>query len=387
MLVRREIERELKQLAGSYPIVTITGPRQSGKTTLSQMAFPQKTYCSLEDPENLELAQTDPRGFLDDFPKGAILDEVQRAPFLLSYIQGIVDEKKEPGFFILTGSQQLGLHSAVSQTLAGRTALLKLLPFTIAEAVTIGGKADVNTTLLRGFYPRTFDQKLNPTKMYSNYFQTYVERDARQLLNIKDLSSFRKLLRLCAGRVGNLVSFSRLSDDVGVAVATIKAWLSVLEASYIIFFLEPYYENFGKRIVKSPKLYFHDVGLATYLLGIENVEQVRRDPLKGGLFENLVICELLKRRFNAGRDSNLFFFKDGKGNEVDVIVKESTNLFPIEIKSAKTFTRDFLKGIAYFEKIAGDRVPKSYIVYGGDNKKNIGNTRLVPYQHAAQIPF
>jgi uncharacterized protein len=379
MLIKREMEAELKHLADAYPVVTVTGPRQSGKTTLAQMAFPDKPYCSLEDPDVLLLAESDPRAFLDEYKDGVILDEVQRAPFLLSYIQGIVDRRNRPGCFILTGSRQFDLNAAVSQTLAGRTAVLKLLPLTLSEAKAFTGVLDLDRQLLTGFYPRTYEQKLEPTKMYASYFQTYVERDVRQIINIRDLSAFRRLLRILAGRVGGLVNLSALCNDTGIAMATLKSWLSVLEASYIIFFLEPYYENFGKRLIKSPKLYFHDVGLAAYLLGIENATQMHRDPLRGGLFENMVISDLLKKRFNAGLDSNLFFFRDSKGNEVDAVLRFGAQLIPVEIKSSSTFSRDFLKGLSFFETSAAGRVSKSYVVFNGKSKKQIGNTSLIPY--------
>jgi predicted AAA+ superfamily ATPase len=385
MLVKREMEKELKDLAKVYPVVTITGPRQSGKTTLTQMAFPNKPYCSMEDPDVLMLAEADPRSFLNEYPEGVIMDDVQRAPFLLSYIQGIVDKRKKPGLFILTGSRQFDLNAAVSQTLAGRTAILKLMPLTISESEIFGGFVDINDQLLKGFYPRTYEQKLDPTKMYASYFQTYVERDVRQLINIKDLSSFRRLLRILAGRVGGLVNLSGLCSDTGITAATLKSWLSVLEESYVIFFLEPYYENFGKRLIKSPKLYFHDVGLAAYLLGIENTVQMMRDPLRGALFENMVIADLQKKRFNAGLESNLFFFRDNKGNEVDVILREGAHLYPVEIKSSTTFNKDFLKGVSYFETIAGERVPESFVVFGGTTGRKIGNTKLVPYTKAGTI--
>ncbi len=371
--------------AKSFPVVTLLGPRQSGKTTLVQMTFPDKPYCSMEDPDTLLAAETDPRSFLAEYPDGAILDEIQRAPFLLSYIQGIVDRRREPGLYILTGSRQLNLSAHVSQTLAGRTAVLTLLPFTFDESAAFDPPAGLDERLLLGFYPRTFDGLLNPTKMYAAYFQTYVERDVRQLINIKDISAFKRMLRLLAGRVGGLLNLSSLSADTGVTLLTIKSWLSVLEASYVVFFLEPYFENFGKRLIKSPKLYFHDVGLAVYLLGIESSAQVKRDPLRGGLFENMIVSELLKKRLNRGRESNLYFFRDSKGNEVDVVVRRANELIPIEIKSSATFSKDFLKGLAFFKQIVGDRTAESYVVYGGVESRRIGETRLVPHLQAGNI--
>ncbi len=385
MLVRRDMEPELKRAATEYPVVTVTGPRQSGKTVLVKMAFPDKPYRSLEDPDSLALAESDPRGFLREIPDGAILDEIQRQPQLLSYIQGIVDERGEAGMFILTGSHQLDLHAAVAQSLAGRTALLRLLPFTIAEAMQLGGPRELDDLLLAGLYPRIHDRKLRPTRAYGAYLQTYVERDLRQLTAIRDLAVFRRFLRLCAGRVGTTLNISSLANDTGISTPTVRAWLSVLDASYVIFLLEPYFENFGKRIIKAPKIYFHDVGIATYLLGIENANQVSRDPLRGGLFENLVVSELLKRRFNAGLESNINYFRDRRGNEVDIIWREANDLIPIEVKSGQTFHRQFLKGIRFFEALAPGRVPRSYLVYAGTREQTLGTTRLINYEHLQSI--
>ncbi len=387
MKIRRAIEPELKSLAARYPVVTVEGPRQSGKTTLAKMAFPDKPYRTLEDPDELLAAQTDPRGYLADLKDGAVLDEVQRAPFLLSYIQGIVDERNTPGMYVLAGSQQFHLNANVSQSLAGRTAILRLLPLTIDEADAFGGPMDVDARLHRGFYPRTYDMDLEPTRMYASYFQTYVERDVRQLINLKDLTSFRNMLRLLAGRIGSNLNLAGLANDTGVAVATIRSWLSVLGASYIIFLLEPFFENFGKRIVRSPKLYFHDVGLATYLLGIETPSQARRDPLRGGLFENMVVCELLKHRFNRGLPPNLFYFRDNVGNEVDVVIRRGNALVPVEIKSSSTFNPEYLKGIVYFRRVAQDRCADGYVLYGGAEKRNVQGISILPYVRTGEMPL
>ncbi len=275
----RRITTELQELALSYPVVTVIGPRQSGKTTLTRHVFPEKPYVTLENPDTRNLAESDPRSFLEKYPEGAIIDEIQRVPLLLSYIQGIVDEKDEKGFFILTGSHQLELQQAVSQSLAGRTALLTLLPMSLEECIEAGIDLSIDDFMIRGGYPRVHKDSLNPTKAYRNYFQTYVERDLRLLINIKDLGQFERFVRICAGRIGQLINLDEIGGEVGISSHTVKEWVSILEASFIVFRLQPYFENFGKRIIKSPKLFFTDVGLAVYLLGIENEMQLSRDPL------------------------------------------------------------------------------------------------------------
>lgn len=365
MLIEREIRKELKNLIESYPVVTITGPRQAGKTTLAKMEFPNYRYCNLESPEIRRLAVDDPKAFFGEFGYPLIIDEIQRVPELLSYIQTIVDEKEEKGMFILTGSQQLGLNQAITQSLAGRTALLHLLPFSIRELHGAGIKQDRDEYIYRGFLPRIYKDNLEPTRAYRNYFQTYVERDLRQMINLKDLSQFEIFLKLLAGRTGQLINLNSLSNDVGVSGTTLKGWLSILEASFILIRLHPYFENFGKRIIKSPKIYFTEVGLVTYLLGIENISQVARDPLIGNLFENLVVIEAVKARLNKGLDSNLFFYRDNKSNEVDLIYKKSNALVPIEIKSAKTLNKKFLEGINYFRNIS-KKAEEGYLIYAGE---------------------
>jgi len=318
-MVVREISNLLRELATQYPVVTVTGPRQSGKTTLVQALFHDKPYINLELLDQREFARTDPRGFLKKIPSGAVLDEIQRVPELLSYIQGIVDEAKVNGMFILTGSQQFEVLNSISQSLAGRTALLKLLPFSITEIKKNYGFSSINELIYKSFYPRIYDQNLDPTLAMRNYFETYIERDLRQLVQIKNLLLFQKFVRLCAGRVGQILNLNSLGNDAGVTHTTAREWLSLLEASYIVFLLEPFYRNVGKRLIKSPKLYFYDVGLASYLLGIENLTHLESHPLRGNLFENLVIAEILKFRFNQGKGNNLNFYRDSTGNEIDVI--------------------------------------------------------------------
>ena len=377
-MIERAIEPVLRGLAGKYPVVTITGPRQSGKTTLCRKVFPDMAYANLERPDTREFAATDPHGFLGSYPEGVILDEIQRAPHLLSYIQVNVDEGGIHGRFILTGSQQFEVLNTISQSLAGRTALLKLLPFSMAELGRDFLPSSLDRLLLTGFYPRIYDQQLDPTQTLGDYFETYVERDMRQLAAIKDLSLFEKFVRLCAGRIGQILNLQSLGNDAGVSHTTARAWLSLLEASYILFILPPWYRNISKRLIKSPKIYFYDVGLASYLLGLENERHVSRDPLRGNLFENLVIMEALKYRYNRGRKSNLSFYRDGKGNEVDMILEVGPDLFPIEIKAGATITPDYFKGLKHFMKIMPGLPWGTGLIYGGLERQMRSDTRIYP---------
>lgn len=384
-MIPRAIEPELKALALQYPVITVTGPRQSGKTTLVQQAFPYLPYRNLETPDTRMLAETDPRSFLEELSEGGILDEIQRAPQLLSYIQVITDAKQKPGMFILTGSHQLSLHEAVSQSLAGRVAILKLLPLSTHELQNAGFELSIDEYLLKGFMPRIFKDSLNPTKAYRNYFETYIERDVRQLINIKDLSLFQRFMKLCAGRVGQIVNHSNFSNELGVSGHTIKNWFSILEASFVIIQLQPYFENFGKRMIKSPKLYFTEVGLATYLLGVENITQISHDRLRGELFENLVLLELLKARLNKGLDPQLYFYRDSQQNEVDIVFKSAHSLIPIEVKISKTFVPEFLKGLKYFMNLALNRSPSGFLLYSGTVEQKLGDIQLLNFKNAADI--
>jgi hypothetical protein len=383
-MFKRDIIPELQALVDTYSVVTITGPRQSGKTTLVRGVYPNREYVNLEAPDTLEKVVADPRGFLAEHPNGVILDEIQRFPELLSYIQTIVDEQPErKGLFILTGSYQVKLHEAITQPLAGRTALLKLLPLSITELQKASLDFSLNEYLYQGLFPRIYNDKLNPTKAYRNYYQTYIERDVRKIINIKDISLFQKFVKLCVGRIGQLLNMDSLANEVGVSSHTIKEWLSVLQVTYIVFLLQPYFENFGKRIIKSPKLYFCDVGLATYLLDIENIEQVKRDPLRGNLVENLVILELIKQRTNQGLDPQLYYFRDSRKNEVDVIFKTGYNLIPIEIKAAQTFNRSFLKGLNYFQNLVADRCSHGFLIYSGEQEQQLGMFKLLNFKNSA----
>ncbi|MDQ2994086.1 MAG: ATP-binding protein [Pseudomonadota bacterium] len=347
--------------------------------------FPNKPYANLEIPDVRLLAKTDPNGFLSQYPNGAVLDEIQRVPELLSYIQAIVDENNKPGLFIITGSHQIELHQAISQSLAGRIGLLSLYPLTQNELHQANIELELDNQIYHGFYPGIYSDNLNPTQAYRFYVQTYLEKDVQQISNIQNLILFQNFMKLCAGRIGQLIDYASLSNEIGVSTNTIKNWISVLEASYIIIRLKPYFENFGKRIIKSPKLYFTDVGLAAYLLDIQNAAQVSRDPLRGFLIENLSIMELCKYRHNRGMDPNMYFFRDSRQNEVDVLIKHGNILIPVEIKSAQTFDRSFLKGIQYFKNLVPDRIKKSYLVYSGNIKQFVADVQLINYREISSI--
>lgn len=367
-MIKREIENELKLLISEYPVVTVLGPRQAGKTTLVKALLTQYDYSNLEIPEDREFAETDPKAYLAQFKDNVIIDEIQRVPELLSYIQVLVDQNKKNGQYVLTGSHQLELQQAITQSLAGRTAILKLLPFSLVElSQTKYEKASFQEYAVTGFMPRIYDQSQRPSVAFSNYYQTYIERDLKQLINIRDLSLFEKFFKLLAGRVGQIFDASSIANDVGVDSKTITNWLSILEASFIIFKLPPYYENFGKRVIKSPKYYFIDIGLLCFLLGITKEEQVSRDPLVGNIFENLIVIESLKYLYNKGLISNLYFYRDSNGNEVDLILKRGRDLIPIEIKSSSTFSQKQMKGLRYFQKLKPD-TKQLLLVYNGESK-------------------
>ena len=384
-MFKRSIEPELLELAKGYPVVTVLGPRQSGKTTLVRQVFKEKKYANLEEIDVRNLAISDPRAFLAQFETGAILDEIQRAPELLSYIQSIVDAKDIKGMFILTGSHQMQLHEAVAQSLAGRTAILTLLPMSLEEIAGAGFDLSLHQLMLRGGYPRIYKDSLEPFKAYRNYFQTYVERDLRQIIQVKDLIQFEKFVSILAGRIGKILNIDEIGGEIGVSSHTVKNWISILESSFIISRLPPYFENFGKRMIKSPKLYFNDIGLACYLLGIETEMQLNRDPLRGHLFENMVYLELKKYRVNQGLDPQLYYYRDQQKNEIDFVFKRGHELIPIEVKSAETFHTEFLDKIQFFYSLAKDRVPCSYLVYAGYTEQKVKNTSLINYKHISHV--
>ena len=375
-MIDREIAPRLTALFRQYPFVTVTGPRQSGKTTLCRAAFPELDYANLEAPDQRDFAESDPRGFLAQFDDGAIIDEVQHVPTLMSYLQVIADERGENGLFVLTGSEQFRLSDAISQSLAGRTALLRLLPLSLTERqrASVGGLVD--DILYSGFYPRIIDQGLNPTQALGDYFETYVERDVRRIGEIRNLSNFRRFVRLCAGRVGQLVNLSSLGADAGVSHTTAREWLTVLEASYIIFQLPPYFANISKRLVKSPKFYFCDVGLAAYLIGIENAEQVATHPLRGALFENAVVAEALKHRFNRGNQANLSFFRDSRGLECDLLYPDGSGFAAFEVKSGATIGSDFFRSLHRVAEAVPEITSKT-VVYGGETRQSRSDSEVI----------
>lgn len=388
MYINRNIEAQLISLSTQFPVITLVGPRQSGKTTLAKTLFPNKPYFNLDDPDNLAKIQLDPKGVLSQYKaSGVIFDEVQRMPELLSYIQVLADEIQLPGHFIITGSNQLALANSVSQSLAGRTAILSLLPFSIEELKQAKQpfSYSVDDLLIKGFFPKIHTSNQQPKDVYKFYIQTYIERDVRQLINLKDLRIFQQFLKLCAGRIGQVLNTHSLANELGLTSNTIKEWFSVLEASYIIYFLSPYYENFGKRVIKSPKLYFTDVGLASYLLGITEPEQMARDPLRGHVFENLVVMELYKTILNNNLSTELYYFRDNNLNEVDVVFKKEGQFVPIEIKSSQTFQKQFLKGLQYFQKLAPDKVDLSYLIFSGESGPVLQKTKLLNYQEIDKI--
>lgn len=362
----RILKPTLEKLFQQYPIVTVTGPRQSGKTTLCRTTFPHLAYVNLERPDVRERVENDPRGFLRRHPDGAILDEIQRVPELVSYLQVLVDEAGRTGQFVLTGSQHFKISQALGQSLAGRTALVRLLPFSIGEALALRPDLGTDEMLFRGFYPRLYERSLDPTQALGDYFETYVERDVRQIGEIRNLTAFQRFVRLCAGRVGQLLNLSSLGADAGVSHTTAGEWLSVLEASFVVFRLQPYHANLSKRLVKSPKLYFYDVGLATFLLGVENEQQLYSHPLRGSLFENLVVAEALKHRLHHGRRGNLFFLRDGRGFEVDLIYEMADKILAAEVKSSATLSDSFFRGLTKLRDLLGETVVGDLLVYDGE---------------------
>ena len=386
-MFNRQLATELQEMMQYYPIVTILGPRQSGKTTLVKLLYPNLPYVSLENPDDRQLAALDPRAFLARFPDGAIIDEVQRYPALLSYLQGIVDDHNQTGLFILTGSHQLALHEAITQSLAGRTAILKLLPLSMNELSQNNEIYTLDDYLFQGMYPRVYQRDIPPAKFYRDYMLTYLERDVRQMVQIKDLNLFQQFLQLCAGYVGQLINNDALSNALGVSASTIKQWLSILEASFIVFRLPPFYENLGKRLIKSHKLYFYDVGLATYLMGFRDKKELLYSPMRGHLVENFVILDLLKNNLNRGIEPNFSFYRDNNQNEIDLILKSGTHLIPVEIKSSQTFTPSFLKGLTYFKNLVGDRCEMGYLVYAGAQTQRIGAFEITNFRNCEKINF
>lgn len=380
-MIERILKTKLLEMAAKYPIVTVTGPRQSGKSTLLKASFPDYQYVSLEDPDMRLFATDDPRGFLATYPDKTIIDEVQRVPSLFSYIQTHSDKENKEGMYMLAGSHNFLLMENVNQSLAGRTAVLKLLPFSHHE-MSLGNilPTAVDEEIFKGAYPRIYDKDIAPVDYYPYYIQTYVERDVRLMKNIGDLSKFIRFIKLCAGRIGQLLNLSSLANECGVAVSTISTWISILEASYICYLLKPDHKNYAKRLVKTPKLYFYDTGLACSLLDIRSPEQVSTHFLRGGLFENLVINEFIKEAYNKGEEPNLTFWRDSTGNEVDLLRTMEGKQYAYEIKSGATYSSDFFKGISKWAKLSGATPEQCFAIYTGDKNMKTSQGEVLSWK-------
>ncbi len=376
-MIKREIEQKLIALSGKFPVIAILGPRQSGKTTLAKDLFSDYIYVNLEEPDTRLFAIDDPRSFLQH-PK-MIIDEIQRAPELLSYIQTIVDNERAPGQFIITGSQNFLINEKISQSLAGRVAILNLLPFTLDELFSMEGNKNFDRfeVIYKGFYPPLHDRQIDPNDWFPNYISTYVERDVRQIKNIGDLGTFILFLKLLAGRIGQLLNLSSLATETGISVNTAKSWISLLEASFVIFTLQPWFSNINKRLVKQPKIFFYDTGLAVALLEIRQLEHLKTYFQVGSLFENMIIVDLLKKRFNNGLPNNLFFLRDKTGKEIDCLLDNGTSKSMIEIKAGQTINRDFFANLTYFSELDPNPKDQKFLVYGGEeNQERLGTTVL-----------
>ena len=376
--IKRDMSKDCKKLKEYHPVVLITGPRQSGKTTFARDQYKHLPYINLEELQNREMAKQDPKALLKKYPNGAIFDEIQKAPDLTSYLQTVVDKDNFKGQFILTGSQNFSVMNTLSQSLAGRSALLHLLPFNLFELSHYTDIEDLEEILYRGFYPRISHRNLNPTNAYADYISTYLERDIRQLELIKKLSHFQRFVKLLAGRTGQIINYNSLSNDVGISVSTIQDWLTLLEAGYIIFRLPPFFENIGKRLIKQPKFYFYDVGLASYLLGIEKKQHLESHPLKGMLFENFIISEIVKQRFNCGKSFNFYFYRDSNQTEIDLLISNVDKYDLIEIKSAQTWSSHFKKAFSRFSK-ACNKINSSSIIYAGSKEIFFDPIKLISY--------
>jgi len=368
MIVKRLLEKSLLKAIKNNPVLFVAGPRQSGKTTLVKNIFKNYLYKNLEDPETRLFAYSDPKNFLNQSPK-LIIDEIQKVPELLSYIQSFVDEDRKKRF-VVTGSQNILISQKISQSLAGRVSIFNLLPFSLEELKKVNlYKKDLYEQIFFGFYPRLYDRNLDPLEWYPNYIQTYLERDVREIKNIANLIDFQRFLKLCAGRVGQILDFSSLANDVGVSVNTIKGWLSVLETTFIIYRLPPFYKNFNKRIIKSPKLYFYDTGLVCSLLGIKNKDQLKTHPLFGSIFETFCISEIVKQNHHLNLNLEFYYFRNKSGNEIDLIYEKNNQIYAFEIKSSSTFSLDFIKNLNYLEKISVDKINKIVIYTGLNNNR------------------
>lgn len=385
-MIERRLTATLLRLAGAFPVIVMTGPRQSGKTTLARAVFADKPYVSLENPDERAFAVEDPKGFLRRFENGAVFDEAQRWPELFSWLQGMVDEHPVPGRFVITGSQQFGLLAGVSQSLAGRAGMTHLLPLSLAEIPGLKEQRfALDASMITGSYPPLYSRPVTPEDWFASYVATYVERDVRQVLKIQDLSAFQRFLRLCAGRNGQLLNLSALAGEAGISHSTVRAWLSVLESSYLVHLLPPYYRNFGKRLVKSPKLYFLDVGLACWLLGIRSAETLALHPLRGALFESLVVSEFIKARYNKGLPADLYFWRDNNGVEADLVFETGAKLQPVEIKSGSTVTTDYIKAGQRAGKFATGETGLPWLIYGGDESYERSGVKVIGWRELGDL--
>jgi len=381
-MIERTLTAKIIALAQKFQVITLTGPRQSGKTTLVRAAFSALPYVSLEEPDIRQIALTDPRGFLSNYPAGAVLDEIQNTPDLFSYIQSLVDENRQIQF-VLTGSSNFLLMERISQTLAGRTAVLRLLPFSFAELEPVAEQYE--SLLFKGQYPRIYDRDIAPTDFYPAYIQTYVERDVRLMKNIGDINAFIQFTRLCAGRIGQRLNYANLASDAGISPNTAKAWISILESSHILYRLQPYHRNFSKRLVKSPKVYFYDTGVACSLLGIRAENQVNLHYMKGALFENLIINEFIKRNFHRGENRLPYFWQDNHGKEIDCILVDGEKVTPIEIKAGKTMSTSYFDNLRYWRPLAALPEDQGYVVYGGEQSMQTRAGTFISWRQLERI--
>jgi len=382
-MIERTLASKVTSLAQKFQVITLTGPRQSGKTTLVRATFPDLPYVSLEEPDIRQIALTDPRGFLSNYPNGVILDEIQNTPELFSYIQRIVDENRQIQF-ILTGSSNFLLMEKISQTLAGRTAVLHLLPFSLQELEPLTDSYE--NMIFKGQYPRIYDRTIPPPDFYPSYIQTYVDRDVRMIKNIGDINAFIQFTQLCAGRIGQPLNNASLANDAGISPNTAKSWLSILESSYILYRLQPYHRNFNKRLIKSPKLYFYDTGVACSLLGIREQEQVNLHYMKGSLFENLILNEFIKRSFNRGENRQPYYWQDNHGKEIDCLLVNGEKVTAVEIKSGKTMSTSYFENLKYWRSLAALPESQEYVVFGGDQSMQTSAGTLISWKNLDRIP-
>ena len=379
-MISRDIENKTIELSKKFPVIGIMGPRQSGKTTLVKKLFPEKPYINLEDLTFRNIALDDPKTFIRNYPEGAVFDEIQRVPELFSYIQLDVDNCNTSGKFILTGSNNFLLNEKITQTLAGRIAILRLLPFSINELKNANIlEKEYENLLFRGFYPRIYDKNIDPQDWYPNYIETYIERDVRQIKNIANLDLFRNFVELCAARIGQIVNYSSIGNDCGASHHTIRSWISILKQSYIVFELPAYNKNYNKILTKMPKIYFCDPGLAVYMLRIKNGDQLKNHYLKGGIFENMVILEVMKYFHNNGQRPNCYFWREKNGKEIDLIVDTDNGTKIFEIKSSRTINSDYFKNLKYFQKLSNITSENSGLFYGDDNKLITKNATIIPW--------